>query len=99
MKLQKKQLKKEEFGLLLNDVKNIAVYYFKKEDCFFADDELLEIYKQVIFTDGEKYAPEAAKNDFNFSKDKEETAALKKEIKKEYQETEYRTRVKIGKNL
>ena len=83
------KLERRYIGLLLNDVKNIAVYYFKKEDCFFADEELLEIYKQVIFTDGEKYAPEAAKNDFNFSKDKEETAVLKKEIKKEYQETEY----------
>ena len=83
------ELEKRYIGILLNDVKNIVMYYFLKKDCFFADSELLNLYKQVVFTDGEKYAPEAAKMDFNFAKEDEETANLKKQIRRDYAETNF----------
>ena len=50
-------LEKEFVGLLLNQVKAISVYNFKFEDCFFANEDYLNLYKKVLFTDGEKYAP------------------------------------------
>ena len=32
-------------GLLLNEPKSIAIYYFKYNECFFANADLLNIYK------------------------------------------------------
>ena len=49
-------------GLLL-DPKTIAKYYILYEECYFEDKLLLEIYKGIIFTEGEAYAPQVAKDD------------------------------------
>ncbi|MBR6033838.1 MAG: hypothetical protein IKP28_03770 [Clostridia bacterium] len=70
-------------GVLLNNPKLIAKYYFIHEDCLFENPELLNIYKSVIYTEGEAYAPEMAKRDFNFSKDTEESYKLKSKLKKD----------------
>ena len=45
-------LEERYIGLLLNDVKNISMYFFTLENCYFEDENLLNIYKQVLFTDG-----------------------------------------------
>ena len=62
-------LERRYIGLLLNEIKAISVYYFVYDECFFIDELLLNIYKKILFTDGEKYAPGIAKDKFNFSRD------------------------------
>ena len=39
------------------------------DDNYFESDVLLNIYKSVLFTDGEAYAPEKAKDGYNFAKE------------------------------
>ncbi len=81
--LSNQELEKVYIGLLLNNPKLIAKYHFIHEDCLFEDPELLNIYKSIIFTEGEAYAPEIAKRDFNFSKDTEKSFKLKSSLKKD----------------
>ena len=71
-------------GVLLNEPKSISVYYFIYDDSFFVNDELLNIYKTLIFTDVEKYAPEIAKNKFRFPERTLENDMLKKQLKTKY---------------
>ena len=51
---------------------------------------MLNIYKKIIFTDGEKYAPMQAKDKFNFSKETKELYDVKNELKAEYAESKYK---------
>ena len=78
--LGKDDLERKFIGLLLNEPKSIAIYYFKYNECFFANADLLNIYKMILFTDAEKYAPEAAKRDFNFAKVTEESNRFKETL-------------------
>ena len=82
-------LEKRYIGLLLNDLKLISVYYFVHDECEFLDEELLEIYKTIIFTDAEKYAPEVAKTDFTFAKNTKALTEYKYQIQMDYQESKY----------
>lgn len=68
-------------GLLLNDPKLIVKYYFVHQECYFEEEDILNLYKSVLFTDGGNYTPEIAKKGFNFAKDTEESFALKKQLK------------------
>ena len=83
-------LEKRYIGLLLNEIKAISVYYFLFDDCYFVDDLLLNIYKKILFTDGEKYAPVIAKEKFNFSKESQELYEVKNMIKDEFYGSKYR---------
>ncbi len=83
------ELEKRYIGLLLNDVKQISVYYFTRKECYFLDKNLLDIYKTVLFTDGEKFAPEIAKEGFNFAKNTEELIDLKYQIQVDYEESKF----------
>ena len=76
-------------GLLLNDPKYIVKYYFLHDDCYFEDSEILNIYKSVLFTEGEAYTPEAAKEGFNFARENEKTYELKGELKQKVQDKQY----------
>lgn len=78
------KLEEKYIGMLLKDVKNIAKFYVLFEDCYFCDDRLLEIYKMILFTDGEKYAPINAKAKFNFADVTYEINTLKSQLKKQY---------------
>ena len=78
------ELERKYIGLLLNEIKAIAVYYFKFRECYFANEDILNIYKTVLFTDAEKYAPEQAKEGFNFAKKTAEVDRLKADLKTEY---------------
>ena len=71
-------------GLLL-DPKTIAKYYILYEECYFEDKLLLEIYKGIIFTEGEAYAPDIAKRNFNFGKSTYEINKLKQDLIDEYE--------------
>ncbi len=79
--LSNPELEEDYIGLLLEDPKLITKYYILYEDSFFEDDNLLNIYKSILFTEGQAYAPEIAKNKFNFAKSTEESEALKKQLK------------------
>lgn len=85
--LAKDDLEKEFIGMLLNEPKSISVYYFKYNECFFANDDLLNVYKMILFTEAEKYAPEVAKQNFNFAKVTEESNRLKEILKEHYKNT------------
>ena len=61
------KLEERFIGLLLETPKAISMYYIVHEDCYFESDELLNIYKSILFTEGQAYAPQIAKNDFNFA--------------------------------
>ena len=76
-------------GLLLTNPKSISRYYFLYEDCLFEDNDILNIYKSVLFTEGGSYTPEIAKQGFNFSKDSEEVYELKYQLKKAVEEEEF----------
>ena len=76
-------------GLLLNDPKYIVKYYFLYDECYFEDNEILNIYKSVLFTEGGSYTPEVAKEGFNFARENEDTYRLKGELKQKVQQEKY----------
>lgn len=82
-KLQNPKLERTYIGVLLNNPQYIVKFYFLHDQCFFEDDELLNIYKSVLYTEGGAYTPEIAKDGFNFAKDTEKSYNLKYELKKE----------------
>ena len=67
--------------MLLNNPKLITKFYIVFENCAFENDEILNLYKSVLFTEGSKYASEAAKRHFNFSKTTHESNMLKEQLK------------------
>ena len=69
-------------GLLLNNPAAISMYYFVSSLCLFADPRMINIYKGVLFTEGEAYAPAIAKENFNFATESGDVYALKNELKK-----------------
>ncbi|MBQ3413955.1 MAG: hypothetical protein IJH39_01105 [Clostridia bacterium] len=87
-KLARDDLEKLFIGLLLNEPKSIAVYYFTYEECYFANEKLLNIYKMILFTDAEKYAPEVAKRNFNFARVTEEANRYKDILTENYANSE-----------
>ncbi|MBR3325199.1 MAG: hypothetical protein IKG14_04055 [Clostridia bacterium] len=84
------KLERIYIGLLLNEIKAISVYYFTFDDCYFVDEMLLNIYKKILFTDGEKYAPKIAKEKFNFSKESQELYEIKNALRDEFIDSKYR---------
>lgn len=87
--LSNPELEDTYMGLLLNNPKYIVKYYFLFKECFFEQEDILNLYKSVLFTEGGNYTPEAAKQGFNFAKDTEESYELKQELKLEYQIEDY----------
>ena len=85
-KLNGTQLEYDFIGILLSNPKLIMKYYFLKEICLFKDEQCLNIYKSILFNEGEKYASEKAKDGFKFSKESEEIYNLKAKLKKQAEE-------------
>ena len=88
-KLQNRKLEETYLGLLLSNPKSISMYYFLYEECFFESDDLLNIYKSVLFTEGQAYASEIAKRNYNFAKASKESYDLKNKLVKSVQENVY----------
>ena len=88
-KLSDVELEETFIGLLLKDPKLIVKYYFLFDECYFEDEELLNIYKSILFTEGAAYTPEIAKNGFNFSRDSEKVYKLKNQLKAQVSNKEY----------
>ena len=76
--LKNEKLERTYMGILLSNPKLIVKYYFLYDDCLFESNDLLNIYKSVLYTEGGTYTPEVAKNGFSFSKDTEEAFKLKR---------------------
>lgn len=74
-------LEETYIGLLLANPKAISMYYILFEDSYFEDAELLNLYKSVLFTEGEAYAPQIAKDNYNFAKETVETYNQKETLK------------------
>ena len=76
-------------GLLLTEPKQIVKYYFLYDDCYFEDEQMLNIYKSILYTEGGKYTLEVAKQGFNFSKDSEQVYKLKGKLKNDVRGQNY----------
>lgn len=83
-KLGDTKLEKIYIGLILNQIKAISVFNFAFDDCYFSDEMMLEIYKKILFTDGERFAPTQIKEKFNFSRETQELYETKNEIQLEF---------------
>ena len=83
------ELEKRYIGLLLDNPKAISMYYILHEDCYFESNKLLNLYKSVLFTEGQAYAPQIAKNEFNFAKEDAETYRQKNELKDKIRKEKY----------
>ncbi|MCI8621962.1 MAG: hypothetical protein HFJ50_10080 [Clostridia bacterium] len=79
--LMDEELEETYIGLLLTDPKSISRYYFLYDDCYFANDIILNLYKLILFSDGEAYASELAKKGYNFARNVEEIFPLKETFK------------------
>ncbi len=88
-KLKNPELERIYMGLLLENPKSISRYYYVYRECYFEDDEILNVYKSVLFTEGGKYTPEVAKDGFNFAKDSEQLYKFKNELKKNVRDKNY----------
>ncbi len=75
------QLEYAYLGLLFNNPKGISVYYFKYDECFFSNEALENLYKIVLFQDGEKYAPPQAKESFSLPIEDAQTYDMKLQLK------------------
>ena len=87
--LSDEELEEIYIGLLLDNPEAIVKYYFVFDECYFENPELLNLYKRILFTDGESYAPEIAKKGFNFPRDTEDTDAFAEEIREKALEFDY----------
>lgn len=69
-------------GLLFNNPKAISKFYFEFECCHFSNNELLNLYKIILFRDGDVYAPAVAKEGFKLPKESTKSYDLKLQAKK-----------------
>ena len=89
-KLMNEELEETYIGMLLNNPKAMSMYYILFDDCYFSNAELLNVYKSILFTEGQAYAPEIAKNKYNFAKPSHEMNELKENLKYEYSDKNYK---------
>ena len=68
-------------GMLHNNPKAIAMFYLDVKECQFSVPKMLDLYKLVLFREGQAYASEAAKAGFSFPKVTEEIPQLIKVCK------------------
>ena len=83
------ELEKKYIGLLLETPKAISMYYIVHKDCFFESNDLLNIYKSILFTEGQAYAPQIAKDEFNFAKEGPEIYKMKMDLKEMVKNKKY----------
>ncbi len=69
-------------GLLFNNPRAISRFYFLYEDCQFSDNELTNLYKIVLFRDGEQFAPAQAKNKYQLPRETPNTYDLKMKVRR-----------------
>ena len=87
--LENENLEYVYIGLLLNHPKYITKYYFLYDICLFENQELLNVYKSVLFFEGAEYTSELAQKGFNFSKDSADVYQYKQKIKMDVANKKY----------
>ena len=65
------------------------MYYFVYDECLFSDEELSNIYKIILFQDGEAFAPAIAKEKFKFPKENTGTYDFKMQLKNAVKDRNY----------
>ena len=85
-KLADFSIEEKYIAALLNNLKAISVYYFTYDECQFLNPELLNMYKIIIFTDADKYAPEVAKEKFRLPNKTLASDIIKRQLKRKYQD-------------
>ena len=88
-KLSNVELEERYIGLLLDNPKAISMYYVVHDDCYFESEDMLNLYKSILFTEGQAYASQIAKNDFNFAKESPETYKLKSQLREKARKGKY----------
>ena len=78
--ISNKKLEETYISLLLANPRAISMYYIEYQDCYFESKLMLNIYKSVLFTEGEAYAPQVAKDNFNYAKESFDVFKKKKEL-------------------
>ena len=68
-----KELEVAYCGLMHLNPKSISRYYLENSECCFTVADLLDIYKLIIFREGQAYVAEAVKGPFSFPKVTEST--------------------------
>ena len=89
VELSDEELEERYIGMLLENPKAISMYYILYEDCYFKNNTLLNFYKSVLFTEGQAYAPQIAKNDFNFAKEGPGAYQQKNELREKAKRGKY----------
>ena len=84
--LRNYMLEKDFIGMLLSNPKLMAKYYILSDECYFDNKIFLEIYKGIVFTEGEAYTPYIAKSGYNFGKNNYEINSAKEKLRYEYEE-------------
>ncbi len=69
-------------GMLFNNPKAISRFYFTYDECLFSDNELQNLYKIIIYRDGEQYASAKAKDKFQLPIETPNTYDLRLKVKK-----------------
>lgn len=68
-------------GLLLNNPRAISRYYYLNEDCYFSSKTFDNIYRSVLFREGDEFSSELARKNFKLPKTIEGEYELKEQIK------------------
>lgn len=63
-------------GMLHNNPKAISMFYLDVKECQFSVSKMIDLYKLVLFREGQAYASEAAKAGFSFPKITEDIPKL-----------------------
>ncbi len=75
------ELEERYICLLLANPKSMSMYYILFEDCYFESPVYLNLYKSILFKEGEAYAPQIAKDNFNYAQEDAETYQMKIDLR------------------
>ncbi len=68
-------------GLLLNSPRAISRFYFLYEDCYFSNKTYDNIYRSILFREGDEFSSELARKNFKLPKTMDGDYELKERIK------------------
>ena len=88
-KLKNIKLEETFIGMLLNNPKAISMYYILFDECYFESKELLDVYKEILFTEGQAFAPEKAKRGYNFAQETPELIEYREDLREKYSNKNY----------
>lgn len=75
------QLELTYVGLLLNNPRAISRFYYLYEDCYFSNKTFDNIYRSILFREGDEFSTELARKNFKLPKTIEGEYEIKEQIK------------------